>query len=144
MTILDPLTGETITINVGVTRLPPMDLANMREHGVRSVAAQCQEIGCGHLLRAPPYCCGYWVRPARHLHSWRNDYEPPGAGSERVVVNRFLTISGQPHRRSFTRTPRICGFFFRIRSRALQRVAGETSININPAIHGRRLLMRSA
>ena len=28
--------------------IPPMTLANMREHGVRSVAAECQEIGCGH------------------------------------------------------------------------------------------------
>src|SRR5215216_3061190 len=25
-----------------------MDLANMREHGVRSVAAHCQEVNCGH------------------------------------------------------------------------------------------------
>ena len=25
-----------------------MTLATMREHGVRSVAAHCQEIGCGH------------------------------------------------------------------------------------------------
>ena len=46
MTILDPLTGETITIDV--TRLPSMDLATMREHGIRSVEAICQEIGCGH------------------------------------------------------------------------------------------------
>ena len=26
----------------------PMDLGNMREHGVRSVAAICQEVNCGH------------------------------------------------------------------------------------------------
>ena len=26
----------------------PMSLGNMREHGVRSVEATCQEIGCGH------------------------------------------------------------------------------------------------
>jgi len=26
--------------------IPPMDLGNMREHGVRSVAAHCQETGC--------------------------------------------------------------------------------------------------
>jgi hypothetical protein len=26
----------------------PMDLRNMREHGVRSVAAICQVVGCGH------------------------------------------------------------------------------------------------
>jgi hypothetical protein len=25
-----------------------MSLANMREHGVRSVAAHCQVVGCGH------------------------------------------------------------------------------------------------
>jgi len=25
-----------------------MDLANMRENGVRFIAADCQEIGCGH------------------------------------------------------------------------------------------------
>jgi len=25
-----------------------MDLRNMREHGVRSVAAHCQQTGCGH------------------------------------------------------------------------------------------------
>ncbi len=28
--------------------IPPMTLGNMREHGVRSVAAHCQEVGCGH------------------------------------------------------------------------------------------------
>ena len=28
--------------------IPPMTLATMREHGVRSVAAECQEIGYGH------------------------------------------------------------------------------------------------
>ena len=28
--------------------IKPMDLANMREHGVRSVEASCQEIGCAH------------------------------------------------------------------------------------------------
>jgi hypothetical protein len=28
--------------------IPPMTLANMREHGVRSVTADCREIGCGH------------------------------------------------------------------------------------------------
>jgi hypothetical protein len=26
----------------------PMDLANMREHGIRSVAAICQVVGCRH------------------------------------------------------------------------------------------------
>ncbi len=25
-----------------------MTLGNMREHGVRSVAAHCQQVGCGH------------------------------------------------------------------------------------------------
>ena len=25
-----------------------MDLGNMREHGVRSVAAHCQKVNCGH------------------------------------------------------------------------------------------------
>jgi len=28
--------------------IPPMDLGNMREHGVRSVSANCQEVNCGH------------------------------------------------------------------------------------------------
>jgi len=28
--------------------IPPMTLANMREHGLRSVEASCQEIGCQH------------------------------------------------------------------------------------------------
>ena len=28
--------------------IPPMTPATMREHGVRSVAAERQEIGCGH------------------------------------------------------------------------------------------------
>ena len=28
--------------------IPPMTLVNMREHGVRSVEASCQEIGCHH------------------------------------------------------------------------------------------------
>jgi hypothetical protein len=28
--------------------IPPMDLANMREYGVRSVEASCVGIGCGH------------------------------------------------------------------------------------------------
>ena len=28
--------------------IPPMTLGNMREHGVRSVAAHCQEPSCGH------------------------------------------------------------------------------------------------
>ncbi len=28
--------------------IPPMTLATMREHGVRSVAAEGQKIGCGH------------------------------------------------------------------------------------------------
>ena len=28
--------------------IPPMPLANMREHGIRSVATSCLEIGCGH------------------------------------------------------------------------------------------------
>src|SRR3712207_4973554 len=28
--------------------IPPMTLGNMREHGVRSVQAHCQESGCGH------------------------------------------------------------------------------------------------
>jgi hypothetical protein len=28
--------------------IPPMSLGNMREHGVRSVLALCQEASCGH------------------------------------------------------------------------------------------------
>jgi hypothetical protein len=28
--------------------IPPMTLANIRAHGVRSVDALCQAIGCGH------------------------------------------------------------------------------------------------
>ncbi len=28
--------------------IPPMTLGNMREHGVRSVQAHCQEASCGH------------------------------------------------------------------------------------------------
>ncbi len=65
MTILDPLTGQTVTISAisAMTNPPgnprraydaegreiePMTLANMREHGVRSVEASCQEIGCGN------------------------------------------------------------------------------------------------
>ena len=28
--------------------IPPMSLRNMREHGVRSVAALCQQASCGH------------------------------------------------------------------------------------------------
>ena len=28
--------------------IPPMTLGNMREHGVRSVKAHCQEANCGH------------------------------------------------------------------------------------------------
>src|SRR5919202_116070 len=65
MSILDPLTGQTVSIDAirAVARsprnphraydadgreIPPMTLATMREHGVRSVAAECQEIGCGH------------------------------------------------------------------------------------------------
>jgi hypothetical protein len=28
--------------------IPPMSLGNMREHGVRSVLAICQETSCGH------------------------------------------------------------------------------------------------
>jgi hypothetical protein len=28
--------------------IPPMPLGNMREHGVRSVAAICRVVGCGH------------------------------------------------------------------------------------------------
>ncbi len=28
--------------------IPPMTLATMRDHGVRSVDAYCQAIGCGH------------------------------------------------------------------------------------------------
>jgi hypothetical protein len=30
------------------TEIPPMTLGNMREHGVRSIDAFCQAIGCGH------------------------------------------------------------------------------------------------
>ncbi len=30
------------------TEVPPMTLGNMREHGVRSIDAFCQAIGCGH------------------------------------------------------------------------------------------------
>ncbi len=26
----------------------PMTLGNMREHGVRTVVAHCQDVGCGH------------------------------------------------------------------------------------------------
>ena len=65
MSILDPLTGQTVSIDAirAVARslrnphraydhdgreIKPMTLATMREHGVRSVAAECQEIGCGH------------------------------------------------------------------------------------------------
>jgi hypothetical protein len=28
--------------------IPPMTLGNMREHGIRSIDAFCQAIGCGH------------------------------------------------------------------------------------------------
>jgi hypothetical protein len=29
--------------------IPPITLGNMREHGVRSIDAFCQAIGCGHV-----------------------------------------------------------------------------------------------
>jgi len=59
MTILDPLTGQTVSIDrparnprraydADGREIPPMDLANMRENGIRSVAADCQELGCHH------------------------------------------------------------------------------------------------
>src|SRR5215216_6242344 len=59
MTILDPLTGRAVSIarpprnlrrayDADGREIPPMTLANMREHGVQSVTAHCQEIGCGH------------------------------------------------------------------------------------------------
>ncbi len=37
--------------------IPPMTLGNMREHGVRSIRAYCQETSCGvgmPLTEAPP------------------------------------------------------------------------------------------
>ncbi len=30
------------------TEIPPMTLGNMRAHGIRSIDAYCQAIGCGH------------------------------------------------------------------------------------------------
>lgn len=34
--------------DVDDSEIPPMRLGKMREHGVRSVAMHCQDIGCGH------------------------------------------------------------------------------------------------
>ena len=59
MTILDPLTGRTVSIDRPARNprcaydaegraIRPMSLGNMREHGVRSVAAHCQKASCGH------------------------------------------------------------------------------------------------
>jgi hypothetical protein len=55
--------------------IPPMTLANMREHSVRSVTAHCQDIGCGHagwsmwitcptMCRCPMWRCVCAARPA--------------------------------------------------------------------------------
>jgi len=40
--------------------IPPMTLANMREHGVRTIWASCQEAFCGRACQSCPRLCPGW------------------------------------------------------------------------------------
>jgi len=87
MTILDPLTGRTVSIDrppcnprraydAEGREIPPMTLGNMREHGVRGPSprtvrksaadrrGRSMSITCLTTSRCPTWRCAYAARPA--------------------------------------------------------------------------------